>query len=588
MDASTPLDQDNQLLYTFLNRKKTRDNQAAMTAQRLVNLFRQLDVFKPEFVHEYNQMLLSTTDEIQMMLQDIVGGPTVRQYLTYLQQSLGQVSNEEIGNTENQTVSSVNTGYLPSADEDTPYYKTVFGVNETVSQKPTESIVTIQDFTKWQESQEALIYKAMMAQNEAISKLASVLSEKMSKTSDVETRVIQTPQSSLSTAEQPTSSFVHQAENDVSVQSDSRLDTDTSNQVSSDESVINSADLTKESFTVNQTAPTEQMNSFNPITSDTAFETHASPEEIFEEPMASEMSTAFVEPIESFDAPSFDAPNEPIESFDAPSLDAPSEPIEFFDAPSFNAPSEPIESFDAPSFDAPSEPIESFDAPSLDAPSEPIESFDAPSLDAPNEPIESFDAPSFNASSESIESFDAPSFDAPSEPIESFDAPSLDAPNEPIESFDAPSVKTSDISFATPHVDGIISERPFEAPGITAESSVTNLSAPAVKTQPETQQSMQSRSPLPPANSPRATSSMPNPSMSRMGTPAMPSMPSFKNLTTKAPKPSTLGNFFKLPKMPIFNPMASAKPNNQAESHQQKNTNETDYNTSEIDNKGGN
>ena len=120
--ADTPIDSANQLLNAFVHRKKTRDNTTAITAQRLVNLFRQLSVFKPEFVAEYNRMLLSASDEVRMMMKDIVGGPTVRQYLDFLQAKSEQVSDEdESEHAEMKSELSINTGYLPDPEEDTPF-----------------------------------------------------------------------------------------------------------------------------------------------------------------------------------------------------------------------------------------------------------------------------------------------------------------------------------------------------------------------------------------------------------------------------------------------------------------------------------
>ena len=120
--ADTPIDSANQLLNAFVHRKKTHDNTTAITAQRLVNLFRQLSVFKPEFVAEYNRMLLSASDEVRMMMKDIVGGPTVRQYLDFLQAKSEQVSeDEENEHAEMKSELSINTGYLPDPEEDTPF-----------------------------------------------------------------------------------------------------------------------------------------------------------------------------------------------------------------------------------------------------------------------------------------------------------------------------------------------------------------------------------------------------------------------------------------------------------------------------------
>ncbi len=122
--SDTQLDSANQILNAFMHRKKTHDNTIALHAQRLVNQFRQLSVLKPEFVSEYNQLLLASTDEVRMIMKDIVGGPTVRQYLDYLQQKNGQSSSDENTDEADNTNANINGGYLPNPDDDVPF---VFG-----------------------------------------------------------------------------------------------------------------------------------------------------------------------------------------------------------------------------------------------------------------------------------------------------------------------------------------------------------------------------------------------------------------------------------------------------------------------------
>ena len=120
--ADTPIDSANQLLNAFVHRKKTHDNTTAIAAQRLVNLFRQLSVFKPEFVAEYNRMLLNASDEVRMMMKDIVGGPTVRQYLDFLQAKTEHISeDEESEYSDMKSELNNNTGYLPDPEEDMPF-----------------------------------------------------------------------------------------------------------------------------------------------------------------------------------------------------------------------------------------------------------------------------------------------------------------------------------------------------------------------------------------------------------------------------------------------------------------------------------
>ncbi len=158
--ADTPIDSANQLLNAFVHRKKTRDNTVALNAQRLVNLFRQLSVFKPEFVAEYNKMLLSSSDEVRMMMKDIVGGPTVRQYLDYLQAKSEHLVDEDENVDENtQTISALNnnTGYLPDPDEDKPFVATQGQTGTEIIADLSQSDVLVQMLKMFQENNQKQI-----------------------------------------------------------------------------------------------------------------------------------------------------------------------------------------------------------------------------------------------------------------------------------------------------------------------------------------------------------------------------------------------------------------------------------------------
>lgn len=158
--ADTPIDSANQLLNAFVHRKQTRDNTVALNAQRLVNLFRQLSVFKPEFVAEYNKMLLSSSDEVRMMMKDIVGGPTVRQYLDYLQAKSEHLVDEDENVDENtQTISALNnnTGYLPDPDEDKPFVATQGQTGTEIIADLSQSDVLVQMLKMFQENNQKQI-----------------------------------------------------------------------------------------------------------------------------------------------------------------------------------------------------------------------------------------------------------------------------------------------------------------------------------------------------------------------------------------------------------------------------------------------
>ena len=469
MDERTPLDQDNQLLYAFLNRKKTRDNQAAVTAQRLVNLFRQLSSFSPEFVAQYNQMLLGANDEIQMMLQDIVGGPTVRQYLTYLKQAYGQAVNEQEG-SEKTSVSSVNTGYLPSADDDTPFYKTALGFGEAAPKPSSEPIVTIQDFTKWQKSQEALIRKAMMAQNKAISKLALALSEKKNTVDNQPTPPIQSayPQSPFHMP-QPSTPYVNQAVG-THLQSD-LTQFEEPNPVM--QNSFSSSDNGNQPVLSENTAASEISETTAPLEEPTAFES-------FEETAATTDNT-------------------------------------------FNLPEETVEA-----------PV----------------SFEETAVTTDNTfalPEETVEAPvSFEETAATTDN----TFNLPEEAVEA-----------PV-SFEE-TVATTDNTFALPE-EAVEAPVSFEPPEIIPELSFDAPDFPTTNTLNENQNEPTAlpAEEIPVQPTPQAAMAAPNQPVQPENhlKPAAPPVSAFKNLSTKAPIPSALGNLFKFPKMPSFKPMLNLKP----------------------------
>ena len=229
--SSESLDSANQILNAFVNRKVTLDNTSALNAQRLVNQFRQISAFKPEFVAEYNKLLLAASDEELMMMKDIVGGPTVRQYLEFLRKTLNESVDENTnGEQQANSVITGNDGYLPSPDDELPIFapivrqsisnegnttesslgqmdliaqtmktmqesnqhqttilnetlntlkeqinKNVSGLKETTN----TSNISIQDFERWKISQEQFLQKIIKAQNDTFIQFAKTLSEQL-------------------------------------------------------------------------------------------------------------------------------------------------------------------------------------------------------------------------------------------------------------------------------------------------------------------------------------------------------------------------------------------------------------------------
>ena len=83
-------------------------------AQKLINLYRTMNEFGPDFVDQYNKMLLNSSDEVQMALKGLVAGAEVRQYLDYIKEQVG--TDEK--NKGKSAGSMQPTGYLPSPEEE--------------------------------------------------------------------------------------------------------------------------------------------------------------------------------------------------------------------------------------------------------------------------------------------------------------------------------------------------------------------------------------------------------------------------------------------------------------------------------------
>lgn len=137
---NTPVKSEIDILQSFVKKKNAQENQIAQEAQKLVNLYRNLFVFRPSFITEFNEMLLSSSKEVQMIMSSIVGGPAVRQYLEYLQIELHQ-------KTTDDTQDKVKTikGYLPSPEEDISADKT-----ETSASVLAQAVNNLETSTKQQ------------------------------------------------------------------------------------------------------------------------------------------------------------------------------------------------------------------------------------------------------------------------------------------------------------------------------------------------------------------------------------------------------------------------------------------------------
>ena len=153
-------------LHSFLKQRNNKTSVAMQEAQRLVNLYRVLNEFGPDFVTQYNQMLLASSDEVQMSMKALVGGHEVRQYLEFLQ-SEGQKTEED------ETVAAPQqVGWLPSPEED-----------EKINDKDGLDHPSGWDWDRFKQEQSEKMAQMMdelrREQNEALTRLMNQLSSSL-------------------------------------------------------------------------------------------------------------------------------------------------------------------------------------------------------------------------------------------------------------------------------------------------------------------------------------------------------------------------------------------------------------------------
>ena len=105
------------LLQTFKERKRTKDNLDVQEAKRLVNLYRSLHCFGPEFVEKYNQILLNSTPGVRRLFGTFMGGQEVRDYFEFLQKNAHDSGQKVPGETFDSV--SQTKGYLPEPTQET-------------------------------------------------------------------------------------------------------------------------------------------------------------------------------------------------------------------------------------------------------------------------------------------------------------------------------------------------------------------------------------------------------------------------------------------------------------------------------------
>lgn len=101
----------------FNLQQQQRVDVAMVEAQRLVNMYRHIDSFGPDFTAQLDALLLEMGPDVQMALSNIQGGGVVRRYYDFLKEQNPTIATR-IDNLEQKKVEQV--GYLPPPEEDLP------------------------------------------------------------------------------------------------------------------------------------------------------------------------------------------------------------------------------------------------------------------------------------------------------------------------------------------------------------------------------------------------------------------------------------------------------------------------------------
>ena len=148
--------------HSFLKQRNSKTNVAMQEAQRLVNLYRVLNAFSPDFVDEYNVMLKNASNEVQTALTALVGGPEVRQYLEFLKEE--EQKQDEEANTASV---SKQVGWLPSPTED--------DVENSDEQRSSSSAMWKHIVEEQDAKMTQMINNLRQEQNEALTRLMNQL-----------------------------------------------------------------------------------------------------------------------------------------------------------------------------------------------------------------------------------------------------------------------------------------------------------------------------------------------------------------------------------------------------------------------------
>lgn len=138
------------ILEDFQKQKVSQESEVLLTAQRFINQYRALKLYKPAFLDKFNADLLSCSADVRRFFSSLMGGEEVRNYLEFLEKQI-PASNTEKGQENSEIVQE---GYLPSPEED-------------IKGNAAENIMSISK-EEWQKMQEQ--QKLLMEQTQQLMK----------------------------------------------------------------------------------------------------------------------------------------------------------------------------------------------------------------------------------------------------------------------------------------------------------------------------------------------------------------------------------------------------------------------------------
>lgn len=156
---------DSSMRSAFIKKKEEQSDKVLIEAQRLVNLYRNINAFPEEFHTELDQTLLHTSSEVQSTLTRIVGGAEVRRYLDFLKEN--KVHSDLSTDTEEDNDPHPVIGYLPEPENDI----NLSFVNEVPLTQNSTSIDMEKVIKNLTDSRQSELEKLLKAQTETLTQL---------------------------------------------------------------------------------------------------------------------------------------------------------------------------------------------------------------------------------------------------------------------------------------------------------------------------------------------------------------------------------------------------------------------------------